>query len=90
MTFEEAKAQQEIIQSKVDECSATLKEFDKFGKGNMGVTPDHIKAMPEWKQAFQNYHAAFNQLRNFNGWYVKTFKKELRAERANRFKKAAN
>lgn len=88
MTFEEAKLHKQNLeaQNKID--SDKLNEFEKFGEGVMGMTPDHVREMPEWQLAKRNFQVSFNQLREFNGWYVKTFKKELLAERRNRFKKA--
>lgn len=47
------------------------------------MTPDHVKAMPEWQQAKKDFDLAFAQLRNFNGWYVKTFRKEIAQEKKN-------
>jgi hypothetical protein len=88
MTYEEAKVIKQQLNEKVDADSATLKEFDKYGLGVMGLTPDHVKEMPEWKLAKQNFEKSFAELRNFNGWFVKQFKKEYAAERKNRFKKA--
>ena len=52
----------------------------------MGMAPDFVKAMPEWQKAKKEYDKAFAELRNFNGWYVKTFKKEISAERKEKYK----
>lgn len=54
----------------------------------MGMTPDHVKAVPEWQQAKKDFDQAFAQLRNFNGWYVKTFKKEIAQERKEKYKQS--
>ena len=88
MTFEEAKLHKQKLEDKNKMDSNKLKEFDNLGKGAMNMTPDHVKEMPEWKLAKRNFQTSFNQLREFNGWYVKSFKKELLAERRNRCKKA--
>lgn len=54
-------------------------------KGPMGLTPDHIKASPEYKADKLNCTIAFNALRSFNKSFVKVFKKEIRAERRLRY-----
>ena len=50
----------------------------------MGLTPDHIRVLPEWRAAKVRGDKAFKALQNFNVVYVKTFKKELAAQRAQR------
>ncbi|MNO09060.1 hypothetical protein D3C81_2320260 [compost metagenome] len=46
----------------------------------MGLTPDHVKAMPEWQAAKRAYDVSFAELRAFNGWFNKTFKAEIKKE----------
>lgn len=36
------------------------------GGASMGLTPDHVKATPEWQAAKQAYEAAFAKLRSYN------------------------
>ena len=48
------------IQDRVDAASAALKTF---AKGAMGLTPDAIKASPEYQAAKREYVAAFAALR---------------------------
>lgn len=38
------------------------------------------------QQAKKEFDKAFAELRAFNGWYVKTFKKEIAADRKNKYK----
>lgn len=48
--------------------------------GIMGLTPDAIRARPEWRAATLKLENAFCDLRRFNGMYANRFKKEIRAE----------
>ena len=58
----------------VSETSAALK---KFPRGTMGLTPDAVKATPEWQQAKKAYNLAFDQSRAFNKFFTKAYKKEI-------------
>lgn len=78
MSWEEAKAQSDAINAEVDAASAAL---DVFPKGAMNLTPDDVKASPDYRAAKARYDKAFAKLRAFNASFVKKYKKELRAER---------
>ncbi|MGV2885953.1 hypothetical protein [Paenibacillus taichungensis] len=84
MTYEEAKSHKQKLeeQNKVD--SDKLKVFDIQGKSANGLTPDHVRALPEWKSAKTAFDRSFAKLRDFNGWFVKKFKKEIAADRRER------
>ena len=84
--FHAAKQGKAILENALDAADKALKAFDKYGKNEMGMTPDHVKEMPEWQQAKKEFDKAFSELRNFNGWYLKTFKKEIAAERKEKYK----
>ena len=86
--FTIAKQSKKALEDCLDVADKALKAFDSYGKSEMGMTPDHVKAMPEWQQAKKDFDLAFAQLRNFNGWYVKTFKKEIVQERKEKYKQA--
>jgi len=79
--FHVAKQSKTMLENALDVADKVLKAFNQYGKSGMGMTPDFVKAMPEWQQAKKEFDKAFAELRNFNGWYVKTFKKEIAAER---------
>jgi hypothetical protein len=87
MSFEAAKAKQAELYQITDKASAALNEFAKYGSGPMGLTPDHVKAMPEWIKAKRDFDLAFAQLRAFNGWFNKMYKKEIKAERRAKIQK---
>ena len=86
MNFQEAKAYKIQLESLLDFADKRLKAFDSYGKSAMGMTPDHVKAMPEWKEAKVTFDIAFQNLRNFNAKYTKVFKKEIQEERKNKYK----
>jgi hypothetical protein len=50
----------------------------------MGLTPDHVRATPEWRAAKARSKAAFAALQAFNIVFTRMFAKELRAQRAAR------
>jgi hypothetical protein len=53
--------------NKLEEAvSRFSKELKKFPKGPTGMTPDDVKATPEWQEAKRNYNQAFEKLREFN------------------------
>jgi len=73
-----AREQAATLDRAVTETSAALQEFPR---GPLGLTPDDVKASPEWQTAYRNFNVAFQALRNFNGTYTKKFADELRHER---------
>jgi hypothetical protein len=80
MNYLDAKTYKEALYSKNAKASEELQAFDKLGKSAMGMTPEHVKAMPEWQAAKQAYEMSFTELRNFNQWFNKTFKAEIKKE----------
>lgn len=86
MNYLDAKTYKEALYAKNDKASEALQAFDKLGKSEMGMTPDHVKAMPEWKAAKRAYDVSFAELRAFNGWFMKTSKKEVKEEQRNKYK----
>jgi len=50
-------------------------------KGPMGLTPDHVRATPEYKTAKANFDRSFAALRDHNAFMTKNFKKEMKADR---------
>lgn len=78
MTYPEAQAARAAIDSEVSRLGAELRAFPS---GAMGLTPDHVKASPQYRAVKSAYDAAFARLRRFNSWYLKAFAAEIRAER---------
>lgn len=79
-TFEQALERKLFLESVVDNLSK--EGHQKFPeRGPMGLTPDHIKATPEWKAHRSAFDSAMRQQRVFGTWFLKQFKKEYAAHR---------
>lgn len=83
MTYEEAKLHIKELEKVNDYYSNKLNSFEK---GEMGLTPKHVKESPEWQEAKTGFDKTFAELRNFNAYFIKTFKKEYNKERAEKRK----
>ena len=81
MTYEEARAYKQELEKRNKTYSDILNSFEKYSNG---LTPDHVRVLPEWREARKASENSFAELRNFNAWFVKTFKKEYVAERRNK------
>lgn len=81
MDFETGKRLQGELEARLDAASATLAAFPR---GAMGLTPDSVKALPEWRDAKAAVDKAFADLRAFNASFVPRFARELAAERRER------
>lgn len=79
--FEIATAQRDTLETMLNEAIGALKALTDDLAGDtprvMGLTPDHVKADPEWRAAKNKADALFQSLRTFNGFYVRQFKREL-------------
>jgi len=73
MSFEEAKAHKQELDTINRKHSEILQQFETNG---MGLVPDNIRATKEWKEAKQDYERSFAELRKFNAWFVKEFRKK--------------
>jgi len=76
--FKAARTKQDQLAA---ESTRTGRVMDSFPKGSFNLTPDHVRATPEWKAAKAASDNAFQAYRNFNGMMVKAFPNELKAER---------
>lgn len=88
MTYEEAKKVKGELNAINQTNSENLKSFDEShgGANSMGLVPDHVRELKERKELKNKYDHSFCELQKFNQWFVRTFKKEYREERKNRFK----
>lgn len=79
--FEAATAQRDAIDAALRYAIAALNALTDDLAGDapraMGLTPDHVKADPRWQQAKAKADVLFQALRQFNGVYVRKFKREL-------------
>ena len=85
MSYTIQKQVKQSLENDVEQAEKDLQEFDKYGKGPMGLTPDHVRAMPEYKKAKADFDKAFTIMQKFNQQFVKQFKKEIAKERRERF-----
>lgn len=74
--FESALAEKLRLEA---ECETFSRAMQRFPRGPMGLTPDHVTALPEFQQAKGAFDASFRRLRDFNALFLKKFKKEYRA-----------
>jgi hypothetical protein len=81
--FQQAKTKADFLWNQAKQFGEALQ---KFPKGPMGLTPEDVAKSPEYRMALALYNRANEASRNFNTVYTKQFKKELAAERANRYK----
>ncbi|PGT89852.1 hypothetical protein [Bacillus thuringiensis] len=81
MTYEEAKAHNRKLDEEYDNASKNIRKFERNA---MGLTPDHVRETQEWKDADKRERLAFANLRKFNAWFLKEFKKEYLTERGNK------
>jgi hypothetical protein len=84
MDYQEAKEYRANMEKRHKVDSDKIKEFDKY-RITMGIVPDHIRETPEYQTAKNAVDKNFAELRNFNTRFVKQFKKEIQADRHNRF-----
>ena len=79
--FTAAKEARDEINARL---TAASEKMNHYPRGTIGLTPDEIKATPEWRANRTECDAIFQELRRFNQKFVKRFAKEIRAERRNR------
>lgn len=79
--FEIATQHRNEIDVRLRDAIAALNDITDELAGDtprvMGLTPDHVKADPRWQQAKAKADVLFQALRQFNGVYVRKFKREL-------------
>ena len=75
MTYEEAKKQKQLLNEKVDLYS---KKLNDFPTGKLGLVDESVRNSNEYIEVKNNYDKSFSELRNFNSWYVKEFRKKKR------------
>lgn len=86
ITFAQAKAHADFLDAEYTRLSRILASVPGVGTGPMGLTPDSVRARPDYQEAKREADKAFADLREYNAWFVKQFKKEYRAWRRERDK----
>jgi hypothetical protein len=85
--FQAQKARADELHAAVMSTGAALNAFTSLHpKGPIGLTPDHVRAMPEFVKLKSEYERAAAASRAFNAIYVKKFAKEIRAARSERLR----
>ena len=84
MTYEQAKLIQEDLNNKYNYHSDIM---DKFPRGEMGLVDNEVRKSEEYQIAKSNLDKSFQELRQFNVYFMKAFKKEYTKERSERRKR---
>lgn len=82
MTYGMAQALRSHLEAERKKAAAALEAAAGSEKTSMGLTPDHIKATPEWKKARAAFDAASDAEKQHVQLIVKHFSKEEKASRA--------
>jgi hypothetical protein len=85
MDYQQAKIERDGLEAAQRNAFAILRAIPGYGSGSMGMTPDAVKATPEWQAAASANGRAFAALQTFNRDFVKRFRKEIRADRKRAF-----
>lgn len=85
-TYDQAKAHQDSLYSLLNAKDSALQAFPK---GEMGLTPDSVKASREFKLAKVEYEAVFQAVRKFNAHFTRQYRKDIQAERMAKYAKVA-
>jgi hypothetical protein len=90
ISFDEFWRMRAALDRAASRASARLRAIPGVGSGAMGLTPDSVKARPDYREALASYRAAESALRQFNGAFAKRFARQSAARiRAEREAKAA-
>lgn len=79
--YDVARQHRDILYSELERLSAALNQFPRMANG---LTPGSVKASPEYRAAKRDYDATFQRLREFNSFFTRAYKRELRQERRSR------
>lgn len=85
--YEKAKAIRDKVEEQVAKCSARMK---KYPRGAMGLVPDNVKFKAPYQKDLAAMRSAMATLRQVNTLMVKHYKKQMAAERNQRFARLNN
>lgn len=68
-----------IASAEIDAAAASCAWRAISGGGPMGLTPDSVKAGPQWKAAAARYRQAAARLASLNGLALRHYRAECRA-----------
>jgi len=78
------RAAREALCNRMREAAKRLDAIPGTGSGLFGLTPDHVKATPQWRAAHFAYWQAHTALADLNRRNVKRFKREIAQEQRER------
>jgi len=81
LNFVEAKALCAALEAEFARTSAVLRSSPK---GRLNLTPNSVKASPEYQASRAAHDAVLQRLRRFNTVFTKRFAAEIRTERASK------
>jgi len=84
MNYHLAKIAKNQLELETKAAGDRLKSVAGVGTGPMGLTPDHVKASPEYQEAKTAFDQAFARQREFNEKFLRQFKVEVQQERRQR------
>jgi hypothetical protein len=84
MSYAIAKAVQAELERARNDASQALSSIAGVGSSAMGLTPDSVKASPEYRAARRAYDQRHADLAAFNARFVKQYATDLAADRARR------
>ena len=75
--FKLALESRDYLESIMERMSLRLK---RFPSGPLGLTPDEVKATPEWQTAKREFDSIMREFRDFNQGFIKHHKHAWREE----------
>lgn len=75
------RAAREALCNRMRDAAERMAAIPGVGSGLFGLTPDHIKATPQWRAAHFAHWQAHTALADLNRRNVKRFRHELAQER---------
>jgi hypothetical protein len=82
MTYQEATRIRDTLWAMYRETGKVMSSYPRLPNG---LTPDAIKATPEWRMNKDAFDLATVNLQQFNKTFVKRYARELREERNEKF-----
>lgn len=81
VSYAVARQIRDRIEADAEAAGARLRAIPGVGSGQLGLTPDAVKASAEYRAARADWDRAFAALRAFNSEYYRRFRREIKAER---------
>lgn len=78
LSFDDARKLRKELENQYAQLSKKLKEFPGYGSGKMGLTPDHVRTLPEYQKLDKELATTFKKIRDINSFITKNYKKEMK------------